>query len=1301
MDPGNPALTLAARWRLEGRVSTLQLQQALARLVARHAALRTSFAENDGEPVQRIETAAFCRLRDIDLSAEPASRAQPEVERIARLESRAPFDLSAPPLMRATHLRLRDDVSVLLVTAHRLVCDAASIDILARELGALCAALHADRACDLPEAPRTRAGDAARRDPGRQLPRDEAYWSRALRLTRNFELPPDRVRPPALTFDGDRVSLRLERDVGDALQDLSRRAGCGLFTTALAALFTLLHRYTGETDIVVGSPVAGRDEADLETVGAFADTLVLRADLSGDPAFGVLLERVHASVTAAFLHRSTPLARLVELLQPKRDLSRHALFSIHFTFQPPAVRTESAGAFCLVDEPAPPAGMLHDLDFQVVDTRDGWSLCCEYNTALYDRATAGALLAHLANLLRAVAADPAQPISRLPILDADQRLALVEECNRTASAYPAASTVVRLFDGQARRTPDAIALVCGEQTLSYRELDAASGRLADALLGRGIGRGSRVGICLERSTDLVVALLAVLKSGAAYVPLDPGYPAPRLAQIVDDAQPAAVLTKAALRECLPATDAHLILLDAALPAIAGSRDRAPDPSPGPDDVAYVIYTSGSTGRPKGVQVGHRALTNLLWSMSSEPGLAAADTLVAVTTVSFDIAALELFLPLIVGARLVLAREQECADGGALLQLLRRHRATVMQATPVTWQLLLAAGWRADPPLRMWCGGEALSRTLADRLRVDGGELWNLYGPTETTIWSSALRVEAGAGPVPIGPPIANTQFHVLDARGQLVPAGVAGELFIGGDGVALGYLNLPALTQERFVADAFRQPAGARLYRTGDRVRRRPRGDFEYLGRADDQVKVRGFRIELGEIEAVLRAHPQVGDAVAVAGLDAAGETAIRAWLVARGAAAAPAVLVDSVRSALRQALPGYMCPASFAVLASLPRLPNGKIDRGALASLPAPAVEIAAAERAATPVEQQLAQLWCAVLGIPAIGVDSNFFEVGGHSLLAVRLLARIETSFGRKLSLAALFRHPTVAGQARLLEHGEARAFDFRQVVALQAGGTRPPLIALNNTGIYYALSRRLGADQPFTSLQLFDPALPPRVLPRTLQDIAAGYAQLIRGVQGTGPYALLGWCVAGTLAFEVARQLQRSGQQVSRLILFDTLAPGRLERLPWPAAVLADYSYRWKLIAADWRRARRGPRPLAAFLSNRAIVRRFFGGPPPRPAERGNPAQDASFAPEQYDEWLLGYLEEAAAEYQPRAYTGPVTLFRSSQEPAGRFLDPRMGWGEFVKGALDVVVIEGDHFSIFQEPAVGQVAQRIDAALRSGSP
>jgi amino acid adenylation domain-containing protein len=1109
------------------------------------------------------------------------------------------------------------------------------------------------------------------------LLRDEAFWLRSLQSLSPFELPSDHARPPVQTSNSAIASLPLDRSLVDALRDLSRRHGCTLYMTTLAALLALLHRYTGESDIAIASQSSDDDDD-----GRFTNAFVVRSDLSGDPAFAELLARVRDTVVEGLKHLGTPLDRVIEMLAPARDPSRPALCSIRFTFQVPPRAT----------------GARYDLDFSMIERPDGWGASCEYNTDLFAPATAARLLGHFANLLRAAVAEPAQPIGTMPMLDAEERRALVADGNRTDASYPEHLTVAQLFERQVQRTPDATAVTCGELELSYRELERAANGLAHRLRDCGVGRGSRVSIFLDRSPDMVVALLAVLKAGGAYVPLDPGHPPARLAQIVGDAQPALVLTEPAARARLPDSvdAAALMVLDG-----APARDAPPQPAASPEDLAYVIYTSGSTGRPKGVQITHRALTNLLWSMRGTPGLAPDDTLVAVTTISFDIAALELFLPLIVGAKLVLASETEAGDGGALAALLLRHRATVLQATPVTWQILLAGGWRPHAALKMLCGGEALPRALADRLLVNGGELWNMYGPTETTIWSSALRVGPGAGAVPIGPPIANTQFHVLDANGQLVPAGVPGELCIGGDGVAAGYLNLPEKTRERFVPDPLRGRAGARLYRTGDRVRRRPRGELEFLGRMDHQVKVRGFRIELGEIETVIRAHAQVADCVAVAVPDASGETAIRAYVVARRAETAAAAMIESLRSSLRQALPGYMCPAAIVVLAALPRTPNGKVDRNALpAPAPEPALETSLEDGVApSAVEQRLAQLWCAVLQVSEVGVNANFFEVGGHSLLAVRLLARIEAVFGTRLSLAALFANPTVAGLARLLTHGDPRAFDFRQVVALQPDGARPPLIALNNTGIYYALSKRLGADRPFTSLQLFDPSVPRASLPQTLEDIAAEYVQLIRRVQRTGPYALLGWCVAGTLAFEVARQLRASGQAVSRLILFDTLAPGHLRRLPWFKAVLADYAYRWNLIAADWRRARQGPRALAVFLGNRASVRKlrqWFARRAELPARA--PAPGVALTPGEFDQWLLGYLEETAASYQPQPYAGAVTLFRSSQEPAGRFIDPQMGWGAFAEGGIEVAVIEGDHFSIFQEPAVWQVAQRIDSALRA---
>lgn len=1342
LEPGNTALMIAVRWRLEGAVSGIEIEHALAVIIERHQTLRSFIVEENGELVQQVEPDLNFRLARIDLSRLIETDALAEVERISSLEARIAFDLSQAPLIRATQLYVRENLSILLVTAHRLVCDAGSFRIMARELLTNCALLRAGGKNDPAELPIRYVEPAARQHfTEKSLRRNQDFWIRSLHGLKYFELYPDHARPQLQTSNGNIESVMFDQELMKALAQLSSGIGGGIFVITLAALFTLLQRYSGETDIVIGNQLEGREDAAVRgLVGVFVNTVLRRADLSGDPTFDELLARLHDVIAQSSAYLGIGLDHLIELLKPRRDLSRNPLFSVNFVFRNGIVNHEIQDGFRLVDLPVDSTGVLCDLNFIVVQQAEGLQLSCEYCTDLFERQTVRQMLHHFGNLLRAAAASPAQKISTMPMLDDAERQRLVVDNNCSGADYPQQLSLPQLFEAQVERTPDVIALICGEQSQSYRQLDRAANRLAHALQSRGIGSGSRVGICLDRSPDLLVALLAVLKAGASYVPLDPAYPSLRLTQIIEDAQPAAVLSKLALRERLPvrlvaissrdasrgnaspaASEPVLILLDTDTDAamISEQPDVPPASTIAPDHLAYVIFTSGSTGRPKGVQIQHRALTNLLWAMRKQPGLESTDTLLSVTTVSFDIAALELFLPLIVGAKLVIAQDGETADGSALLDLLRWHGVTVMQATPVTWQILLAAGWRGEPRLKMLCGGEALTRQLADQLLpysgargepqslspqsdIARGGLWNMYGPTETTIWSSSLRVESGYGPVPIGPPIANTQFYVLDPHGQLAPAGAPGELYIGGDGVALGYLHLPEMTRERFVPDPFCGKPQARMYRTGDRVRLRPDASLEFLGRADHQIKLRGFRIELGEIEAVLRADPELADCVLVSRANASGEMAIEAYVVMLdGPPERAANLNQRLQASLRQKLPAYMCPSFIGVLEALPRTPNGKVDRGALPpSLPQH--QAGTQSPLGNAIERRLAKVWSAVLGISEIAADTNFFEIGGHSLLAVRLLAGIDVAFGRRLSLSALFKNPTIAAQAKLLIDGDALAFDFRQVLKLQPNGARPPLIAINNTGIYYSLSRRLGQDQPFTSLQLFDPALPQASMPKTLEQIAAGYAQLIRRVQPNGPYSLLGWCVAGTLAFEVARQLLASGQCVSRLILFDTWVPGYLRRLPWHQARLADYSFRWKLVAADWVKAKLGPRPLTTFLANREFVKKIIGWCTPQPSISGSSEfpQNSTFSPEQYDRqydrWLLQYLEQAAESYDVKLYPGTVTLFRSSQEPAGRFLDPQMGWGAFAGGGVEVLVIDGDHFSIFQEPIVAQLARRVALVL-----
>ena len=1302
LDPGNPALNVAVRWRLEGSVSVTQLERALQLIIARHAVLRTGIVALDGTPVQVVAAHGAFRIPVIDLSNLPAADADREANRIARTEAQSSFNLSAPPLIRATLLRLREGVWTLLVTAHHTVCDGWSIGLLTRELGEICAAEHAGREPSLPELAVSYGDYAAWQaewSNSPELQQDTDFWVGLLRGAEPFEVYPDYPRPPVQSTHGDIESRLLARDLTDRLAVFAQHNGHTMFMASLAALLALLGRYTSATDISIGTQVAGREDPDLENlIGMFINTLVLRFDLSGDPSVAALCAQVSGVVTEAFEHQQMPIEKLLEILKPQRDPSRNALFAVNFIFQRSFVHNRNCGSFDLIDTPSVSAGAMYDLNFFMVERPEGWRASCEYSADLFERATIGRMLDHFVRLLEALPADTGCKLSQLPMLSQAEQLELISARNSTVHDYPRRLAASDLFAAQAQRTPNAIAVLCAERSLSYGELDRASAQLAQLLRNRGLQRGARVGVFVDRSPELVIALLAVMRAGCAYIPLDPIYPKDRLRHVIEDSGLTALISKSAYSERLPDHRVPLILLDTDAAEIAAQSATTLPLNPDESDIAYVMYTSGSTGKPKGVQIPHVALTNFLFSMQRKPGLTSADTLLAVTTISFDIAALEIFLPLVTGARLAIACEAETVDGGELRALLRRHRVSVLQATPVTWQLLLDSGWSGQPALKMLCGGEALPRKLADRLLECGGQLWNMYGPTETTIWSSVLEVRPGESTVPVGPPIANTQFYVLDRARNLVPAGVPGELVIGGDGVSRGYVNLPKLTAEKFPPDDFRGRPEARLYRTGDLVRARADGTFEFLGRADHQVKLRGFRIELGEIESALLSHPQVAEAVAIARPAANGEDAICAYVAPKALAGGAAQLVAELQQRLQYALPSYMLPASFTVLAALPRTPNGKIDRKAL-----PEPQRVAPKELSPPAnetEQRLAAIWSAVLGLPAVDRNANFFELGGHSVLAARLAARIETEFGHRLSLALLFKSPSIAEQAQILEQDAGRQFDFRQVVKLQPNGSRLPIIAINNTGIFYVLSKNLGADQPFTCLQLFDPANGDASLPGTLEELAGEYVRLIRSVQPSGPYALLGWCVAGALTFEIARQISTGGQDVCMLAMVDTWAPGHLRRLGGWRGKLTDYAYRWHLVRKDFLRALGGKQSFAHFLWNRGLVRRLgksFARPaaPRAPAvdvDRGNHPQTA----EAHDLWLLRYLEGIQRHYEPKPYPGKLTLFRSGEEPHGWFIDQQMGWTGFALGGVDVVVVQGDHYTVFGDPGVRVMAAAIGNIL-----
>jgi amino acid adenylation domain-containing protein len=1302
LDPGNTALNVAVRWRLEGVVDSATMERAVRQVIDRHEVLRTGFVEADGAPRQHVRPSVAFRLAVSDLTRLPEAERTHELLRLGTAEAHASFDLALAPLLRVRLVQLTPVQSILLVTAHHIVCDGWSVGILARDIGRCYQALRAGVPADLPDLP-LQYGDYALWQrawlDSDALDDARVFWRDLLHGAKYFELPTDRPRPPLQTANGAILSLLQPREVTDRVDQFGRRHGATLFMTALTCLVTMLQRYTGESDISVGTQVAGRDQVELEDmVGLFINTIVLRLDAAGDPTAAGLLERVRDTVRAALGHEAMPIEQLITLLKPERDLSRNALFSVNFIFQRSFITNASYGEYALVDIPSQSAGALYDLNFFMVERPEGWRTSCEYNTDLFDAGSVEAMLSCWGSVLANLPAEADRPLSRVSLLAPEVRRSLLKVDVSPRPDDQPSGIFPQDFAAQAARTPNEVAVVAANGQLTYRALDEASNRLAHRLRKQGIGVGSLVGIGVDRTTELLVTLLGVLKSGAAYVPLDPAYPRARLQQMIGDAGLALLLGDAASLALLPAGGTPVLDVGAAETFAAEPSSALPEIA-GPDDVAYVIYTSGTTGRPKGVQIPHRALTNLLWSMRESPGLEARDTLVAVTTLSFDIAALELFLPLLVGARLVVARREEAADGHALDGLLRRSGATVMQATPMTWQLLVEAGW--DQKLRMMCGGEALPRKLADQLLARGGTLWNMYGPTETTIWSCVGEV-ASDGPVMIGPPIANTYLYILNHELELTPPGAIGELFIGGVGIAKGYLNRPDLTAERFLADPFRDGVrqdapGARMYRTGDLVRRRADGRIEFHGRTDHQVKLRGFRIELGEVEAALLAHAGAAAAAAVVRNDGSGP-GLYGYVVATAAyAARQDELVLELRRELATRLPPQMQPTSITVLAALPRTNNGKIDR---AALPAPAAPLTASIGVtAIPVdsarERMLQGIWSEVLGLPSVAPGDNFFEIGGHSLLAARMLARVEVAFGERLRLAMLFRAPTLRQFAALLpdrREPEAPTIESNpseiEVIPVQPEGSRRTIFAINNSGVFHALSQRLGADQPFVSVQLIDVDQPRQLADLSMEQIAANYLALIRTQQPHGPYILLGWCNAGIIAYEIAQQLRAAGEEVRLLAIIEAWAPGHSRRLPWLRRQLTDlaYSYHWHASELS-----SGKTSLLAMLLNNRLMRRT-GLPRLFSGLRNYQAMTT----EDPYAWFVRYLDQRIERYEPKPYDGATLLLYCSEQPTSRFLDRHFGWTALLRGTMTLRKVTGGHRSMFNEPAVAEMASCINAEL-----
>ncbi len=1026
LDPGNSVYNVTALTRLTGRLDVDALERTLGEIVRRHESLRTVFVQDAEGPMQRILPPAPMRLVHHDLADLPSEAREEAARILVREDATAPFDLERGPMLRAQLIRMAEGTWLLSLSAHHIAIDGWSVSVIFRELSALYPAFLAGEPSPLPELPLQYVDYTLwQRDEadGSAMRAHLDYWTSRFRaLPPVLDIPADRPRPPVQSYRGDVCLHLLPTSLLEGIRQLSRQEGATPFMVFLAAFQTLLYRYSGLDDIVVGVGNANRPRRELEAlVGFFINTLPMRADLSGNPRFRELLAQVRTTTLDSYAHQDLPFERLLESVNVERRLSHNPLFQTMVFYQNFPESSLHLPGLTLENVPVENAhsGTARaDLSIFASEHADGLRMLLEYATDLFDAGTMQAFARHMETLLAAAVADPGSRIDQIAILPEDERHRMLVEWNRTARALPQQDTLHGLFEAQAARTPQAVAVVQDAAVVSYAELDAQARAIAARLRAHGVGPGAMVGLYLERTPRMLAALLGVLKSGAAYVPLDPGFPRERIASMLEDAAAPVVIADAAIASQLPPGPHALLhvgeVLDGAgLDGVGVDGDVAAIAA-GADDTAYVLFTSGSTGRPKGVRVPHRAAVNFLASMARMPGLGPDDTLCAITTLSFDIALLELMLPLTVGARVALADRATASEGEALARLLDTVEATVMQATPATWRMLLDAGWRGRPGMRLLCGGEALPRELADRLLGCGRELWNVYGPTETTVWSTIERVQPGEGAVSIGRPIDNTEVYVVDERMQPVPAGVPGELLIGGLGVAQGYLDRPELTREKFIADPFGTRPGGRLYRTGDLARWRRDGTLEVIGRIDHQVKLRGFRIELGEIESVLLARDDVAEAVVVCREDRPGDKRLVAYVVPTAGAAVDAA---ALRATARERLPDYMVPSAWMALERMPLTPNGKVDRRALPPPEGDDAEALAYVAPRTPEETDLAEIWAEVLGKPRVGVHDNFFDLGGHSLLANQLVSRMQKRFGTDIGLRMVFEAPTVAQFAEKL--------------------------------------------------------------------------------------------------------------------------------------------------------------------------------------------------------------------------------------------------------------------------------------------
>jgi amino acid adenylation domain-containing protein len=1298
LEPGLSIYNVFLGVSVNGILDAGALERSLNEIVRRHEVLRTTFATADDQPVQIIARFEPACLPIVDLTCLDRPARDVKAQQLANEEAQEPFNLSKGPVLRVKLLRLEETEHVLLICMHHIATDGRAMGIFISELICLYKAFSRDEPSPLPELPIQYSDYAVwqrERLSGEALEAELKYWEDHLRgMAPVLEVPTSWPRPAVRTYTGAVESLTLSRRLSEGVKLASKREAATQFMTLLACFKALLYRYTGQEDIVVGTPVANRNRPETEgLIGLLVNTLILRTDLGGRPTLKEVIKRVKKVVEEAQAHQDVPFEKLVEHLQPERSSGHTPMFQLMFVMQDAVEKREEAEGLKLSTIGGTSETAKFDLSMFAQENNGRLTIAAEYNTQLYEPAMVRLMLGHMQKIIEAMVGDCDQPVSAIEILDEKERRYILQQCNGLnadhLADYLRDKRAHRMFEEHAQLNPTAVAIVDGQASVTYQELDWRANDLARHLQRLGVGSESIVAVCAERSIEMIVGVLAALKAGGAYLPLDPNYPAERLAFILEDAGAKILLTQRHLLEGLPSQNRNVLCLDD-LEQFRGDGAPCDDVRTGPENLAYVIYTSGSTGQPKGVQVQHGSLTNLIEWHQRAFEVTALDRATQLAGLAFDASVWELWPYLAAGASIYLPDKATLAEPRRLIDWLVINGVTISFLPTPLAEAVMQESWPAQAPLRLiLTGGDKLHRVSNESLPF---KLINNYGPTENTVVATSGEAQTGADqsrdPI-IGKPIDNVQAYLLDEHLGLAPQGIPAELVIGGDGLARGYLNSPELTAEKFIPDPFKREAGARLYKTGDVARLLFDGGIEFLGRKDYQVKIRGFRIELGEIEAALSKHAAVRETVVLAREDARGDKRLIAYFIPDNGTE---VTNSELRSFVKARVPDYMVPYAFVPLERLPLTQNGKVDRNALPAIEGYATDtnqVYLAPRDA--LELELSRIWEEVLCVERVGVRDNFFSLGGHSLLAVRLMNRVENLAGKPLPVSLLFQEATVEHLAGLVR--QQSELEFSPLVQIQKGNRQPPFFCVHPAGgnvlCYASLAHHLGTEQTFYGLQA-------RGLDRTqaphtdIAEMATYYINALKQAQPHGPYFLGGWSIGGIVAFEMTQQLLSEGEPVALLALIDTVAPTHydgleqldevglilnfaqdlgisLEGLNIPWEVLADLD-----VDAQW-----------SYLLQQALA---AGVVPP------------DFGPAHLRSLFNVFKAncDAVKRYVPRSSAGRVILLQAEKQAGASRLERADEWRRWVGSELEVNVVPGNHFTMVREPDVKMLAESLRGHL-----